>query len=230
MYSDYDALVDAFVNREIDIAWNGPLAYVKIKRRLNDACRNVAMRDIDVDFITHFITRPDSDITTVEDLMDKRFAFGSRGSIQAGVLAYHFLKDSGIDPGRDLASYTFHDEREHSSASDERDVIERVRKGEYDAGAVCKRTLEVMEERGELPEDSIRVFWSSPGYSHCCFTVHSDVDEELAMKMTQAFLSVDDSDPVGKAVLEGEGCNYFVPGMIEGWETLEIAAERESLI
>ena len=36
LYSDYDALVEAFVRREIDLAWNAPLAYVKIKRRLQD--------------------------------------------------------------------------------------------------------------------------------------------------------------------------------------------------
>jgi len=35
LYSDYDALVEAFVKREIDLAWNAPLAYVKIKRRLD---------------------------------------------------------------------------------------------------------------------------------------------------------------------------------------------------
>ena len=35
LYADYDALVEAFVKREIDLAWNAPLAYVKIKRRLD---------------------------------------------------------------------------------------------------------------------------------------------------------------------------------------------------
>jgi phosphonate transport system substrate-binding protein len=29
LYSNYDALVEAFVRREIDLAWNAPLAYVK---------------------------------------------------------------------------------------------------------------------------------------------------------------------------------------------------------
>jgi hypothetical protein len=38
LYSDYDALVEAFVKREIDLAWNAPLAYVRIKRRLEDPC------------------------------------------------------------------------------------------------------------------------------------------------------------------------------------------------
>ena len=44
LYADYDALVEAFVKREIDLAWNAPLAYVKIKRRLQDPCQVVAMR------------------------------------------------------------------------------------------------------------------------------------------------------------------------------------------
>src|SRR6476620_2239489 len=62
LYADYDALVEAFVKREIDLAWNAPLAYVKIKRRLKDPCQVVAMRDVDVDFKTHFITHDSSGI------------------------------------------------------------------------------------------------------------------------------------------------------------------------
>ena len=65
LYSDYDALVEAFVRREIDLAWNAPLAYVKIKRRLHDPCQVVAMRDIDVNLVTAFITQPHSAIRTV---------------------------------------------------------------------------------------------------------------------------------------------------------------------
>jgi len=38
LYADYDALVEAFVKRKVDLAWNAPLAYVKIKRRLQNPC------------------------------------------------------------------------------------------------------------------------------------------------------------------------------------------------
>ncbi len=38
LYSNYDALVEAFVTREVDLAWNGPLAYVKIRQRLQEPC------------------------------------------------------------------------------------------------------------------------------------------------------------------------------------------------
>jgi ABC-type phosphate/phosphonate transport system substrate-binding protein len=230
LYSSEEAVVDAFVNGEIDLAWNGPLNYVRIKRCLNVPCQVVSMRDADVDVVTHFITRPDSGIITVEDLPGKRFAFGGRGSVQAGLLAYYFLNQAGIDPRRDLARFTFYEERQPSALSDERDVVQRVRQGEYDAGAVCQRTLEVLEAEGALPQGSIRVFWTSPGYSHCCFTAQSDLDPALSERVREAFLAVDYNDPVGKAVLDAEGCKTFVPGITQGWEMLEKAAEEEGLI
>ncbi|MDH3598212.1 MAG: phosphate/phosphite/phosphonate ABC transporter substrate-binding protein [Candidatus Tectomicrobia bacterium] len=230
LYSDYDALVNAFVNREIDLAWNGPLAYVKIRRRLSDPCQVVAMRDVDVNFTTHFIASPTSNINTLEDLKGKRVALGSRRSVQAGLLAYYFLQQAGLDPEKDLAACTFYDERQSRIASDERDVIERVSKGEYDAGAVCQRTLDVMQADGTLAPDSCRTIWSSPGYSHCCFSAHSDMDPALAEQITQAFVSVTAENPAGKAVLEGEACSALVAGTLDGWDALEKAAEQEGLL
>ena len=230
LYSDYDIMVDAFVKGEIDLAWNGPLSYVKIKRQAADACRVIAMRDVDVNFTTHFITRTDSGIITVEDLKDMSFAFGRRSSVQAGLLAYSFLKDSGIDPRKDLSANSFYEDRQSDTKSDERDVVERVHSGEFDAGAVSQRTMETMAEDGALPRDDIRIFWSSPGYSHCCFTSQRDLDPSLAAEIEAAFLSVTSDDPVGKAVLDGEACDHFVPGIEVGWELIEKAAEAEGLI
>ena len=230
LYSDYDALVEAFVRREIDLAWNAPLAYVKIKRRLQDPCRVVAMRDVDVNFTTHFITQSNSVIATVQDLKGKRVALGSRGSMQAGLLPYYFLQQLGLDPTRDLAVCSFYDERQGDARSDERDVVERVGRREYDAGAVSGRTIEGLQAEGGLRPEDFRIIWSSPGYSHCCFTAHSDLNPVLAERITQAFCAIDAHDPAGKAVLEGEGCKAFVPGITTGWETLEKAAEQAGIL
>src|SRR2546427_4568833 len=106
LYSSWDALVEAFVRREVDVAWNGPLAYVKIKRRLADPCQVVAMRDIDVNLVTAFITQPQSAIRTVDDLKGTRFAFGARGSVEAGPFAHPLLKQLGIEANQDLALTT----------------------------------------------------------------------------------------------------------------------------
>ena len=230
LYSSWDALVEAFVRREVDLAWNGPLAYVKIKRRLDDPCQVVAMRDIDVNLVTDFITQPHSDIRTVEDLKGKRFAFGARGSVEAGLLANHFLKQMGIEPSQDLALATFYEERQTHNADSQRDVVDRILSGEYDAGAVSRTALERMQEAGTVAPESVRVFWTSPGYSHCCFTAHSDTDLELSRKITQAFVSMDYDDPLGKTALEAEGCKAFVPGVTEGWEVLEAVAEEAGLL
>ena len=230
LYSGYDEMVDAFVRGEIDLAWNGPLSYVKIKRLAADGVRVIAMRDVDINFTTHFITRADSEIETVEDLNNRSFAFGLRSSVESGLLAHSFLKDSGINPSKDLSANSFYDDRQSETKSDERDVVERVGSGEFDAGAVSQRALETMAEDGTLLRDSVRIFWSSPGYSHCCFTSQTDLDPKLAADIESAFLSVTADDPVGKAVLEGEACDHFVPGIGVGWELIEKVAEAEGLI
>ena len=104
--------------------------------------------------------------------------------------------------------------------------MERVRQHEYDAGAVSGRTIEALQAEGTLSQDGFRIIWSSPGYSHCCFTAHSDMDPALVERITQTFVAIDAQDPAGKAVLEGEACKAFVPGITTGWETLEKAAEQ----
>jgi hypothetical protein len=56
------------------------------------------------------------------------------------------------------------------------------------------------------------------------------MDPALARQITQAFTSIDLRDPVGKVVLDGERCKAFVPGITDGWDILEKAAEQEGLL
>ena len=150
--------------------------------------------------------------------------------MQAGLLPCYFLQQLGLNPTHDLAVCSFYDERQANTDWDERDVVERVARQEYDASAVSQRTIEVLQAEGSVAPDGVRTIWSSPGYSHCCFTAHSDMDPVLVEKITQAFVAIDARDPAGKAVLEGEACKAFVPGMTTGWETLEKAAEEASIL
>jgi ABC-type phosphate/phosphonate transport system substrate-binding protein len=229
LYSNYDALVSAFVSGEVDLAWNGPLAYVKIRRALAEPCKVVAMRDTDVGFTTQFLTQPQTAIHQLTDLRGKRVALGNRSSVQAGLLAYHYLQEAGLQPDRDLVC-TFHEERPPTKRSDEASVVELVASGAYDAGAVCGRTISVLRSQDRFPEDRVRVFWRSPGYSHCCFTAQSGMDDALAQKITAAFLAMRYEHPEHRQILDLEHCTAFVPGTPEGYDTLEKAAESEGLI
>ena len=49
------------------------------------------------------------------------------------------------------------------------------------------------------------------------------MDAGLAQHITDAFLSLHYTDPLGKEVLDAEGCQAFVPGITTGWEALESA-------
>ena len=150
--------------------------------------------------------------------------------MELGGLAYHFLKECGIDPRSDLESFSFYEDRESSTGSDAQDVLKRVKSGEYDAGAVSVPALRSLAKRGVVAENDFRVFWSSPGYSHCCFTGQSDIDAGLTKQFSDVLLSIEESDPLGKTILEAEGCAGFVPGISDGWDTLEKVALDEGLV
>jgi hypothetical protein len=45
----------------------------------------------------------------------------------------------------------------------------------------------------------------------------------LAQKITEAFIAMQYDHPLGKEVLDAEGCKAFVPGITTGWEALESA-------
>ncbi len=230
LYSGYDEMVDAFVRGEINLAWNGPLSHVKMRRAMEDGAPVLALRDVDVGFTTKFIARAGSDIDTVEDLPGKRFAFAARDSVEAGLLPVHFLKELGIHPTRSLAAADFYDQRETQHSNDQVDVALQVLNQSYDAGAVSARTLDTLADRHGIDVSGLKVFWSSPGYSHCCFTARPEVDPVEAAQVTAALVSVDDSDETGRAVLKAEACDRLLPGIEDGWELVEAAAMAEGLI
>ena len=89
------------------------------------------MRDVDINFTTHFVTPSTSGIRTVQDLKGKRVALGSRGSAQTGMLAYYFLQQMGLDPTGIWRCVLSTTSALRAAGSDEQDVVERVCRGEY---------------------------------------------------------------------------------------------------
>src|SRR2546425_2374906 len=59
LFSSYEEQTEALFARAIDIAWNGPVAYVRCATRSPD-CQVLAMRDVDVDCTTVMIARCDA--------------------------------------------------------------------------------------------------------------------------------------------------------------------------
>ena len=83
LYTTYEAQVDALLKGHIDVAWNGPLAHVRVQKLTNNSSVSLGMRDVDRDFTSHIIATKESGVTSVKDLAGKKLAVGTVDSPQA---------------------------------------------------------------------------------------------------------------------------------------------------
>src|SRR3954469_20978219 len=98
LFSNYERQVEELLAGHIDIAWNTPLAHVRVKQRIDSV--SLGMRDSDRDFHAKVVVRRDAGIGKLSDLHGKRLAVGSRDSTQARILPLYFLREEGIDLAR----------------------------------------------------------------------------------------------------------------------------------
>jgi len=227
LFSNYEAQVDALLNGFIDIAWNTNVAYVRVQHALGGKAKVLGMRDTDIDFKTKFIARADQKIEELSDLKGKRFALGSADSGQAAILPYHFLKQEGIDPERDVTLIRFNlDVGKHGdTGTSEYEVLRALKENEADAGAIGESTWIRMLEQGLVNSNEIRAFWTSPGYSHCNFTVLPDFDEEVGERFTRFLLAMDPKESNIRRMMELEGLNQWVRAEGKGLEGYDILFE-----
>src|SRR3989441_12901156 len=101
LFSSYEEQAEALFPRAIDIAWNGPVAYVRCATRWPD-CQVLAMRDVDVDCRTAMIARGDGRIGGLAALRGNRLALGDGGSRRGAILPLYYLRQAGLDVDRDL--------------------------------------------------------------------------------------------------------------------------------
>ena len=99
LFSNYERQVEALLAGHVDVAWNTPLAHVRVRRRTHGTSLSLGMRDSDRDFRAKIVVRKDAGIAGLADLAGKRLAVGSRDSTQARILPLHFLRREGVDLG-----------------------------------------------------------------------------------------------------------------------------------
>ena len=96
LYSNYDALVKALHDGQVDIAWNAPLAHGKF-HVMAGGSQALVMRDVDVNYRVKLIVRKEAAIGSLEDLKGKTMIFGSCDSADATVLPVYFLRKEGVN-------------------------------------------------------------------------------------------------------------------------------------
>jgi len=225
LFSNYEALIEAMFDRQIDIAWNTNVAYVRSQERTGGQCQALAMRNTDQDFTTRLIARSDSGIYGLTDLRGKRLALGSADSGQAAILPLFWLREAGIDPDNDLEILSFNSDvgKHGDTGTSELQVLQALHEGSVDAGMIGHVVWLNEQEKGSVNMALLNSVWTSSPYSHCNFTALPDFDQELASRWSEALLSMDYNDPKWRSLMDLEGLTSWELVGNTGYESLAAA-------
>jgi len=97
LFSNYEQQVEFLLEKKIDIAWNTPLAHVRVKHQTQGRSQSLGMRDSDRDFHCRVIAQKKLNMQSIRDLEGKRLGVGSKDSTQARILPLYFLQKEGLN-------------------------------------------------------------------------------------------------------------------------------------
>lgn len=137
---DYGAHIESVAAGAYDIAYMGPVSYVRLVEKHGEVPLLVKLEvDGDPFFQGAIFVREDSPIRELGDLAGKHFAFVGPSSTMGFIVPHHVMKQAGVGIDR-LAGYSFL--KNHDN------VALAVLIGEFDAGAVKEETFQKFAPKG----------------------------------------------------------------------------------
>jgi len=237
LFQTYEAQVAALLAAagdpvpRIDIAWNTNLAFLQACEWSRGACEALAMRDTDLGWKTVIIAPAGGAVAALADLRGCTLALGSRDSGHAAILPVHFLREHGLEEGRDYQSLRFNTDlgKHGDTGTSEVDVLRAVLDGRAGAGAVGSPFWSSVEAQRIAPAGALRAVWTSPPYSHCMFTARIGLEPELRKRFVDALLAMRFENPAHKPILEAEGLKQWIIADVSGYDSLQAACAEQGL-
>jgi ABC-type phosphate/phosphonate transport system substrate-binding protein len=220
LYSNYDSLVEALHKREIDIAWNTPLAHAQYHVMNGGRSQTLVMRDVDCNVQSVLVVRNDSEIKSTAGLAGKSLVLGSNQAADATVLPLYFLNQEGVDMGKvKIVSLDAEVDSKGNPCASPEFVLRALQEGRGDAGII---TLDLWNRVKDKPQtkDSLTQIWTSPPFSHCVFTAAKGFDKDTAQRFTQLMTEMDPHDSATADVMRLEGTRKWLPGSPDGFAAL----------
>ncbi|MBI1311674.1 PhnD/SsuA/transferrin family substrate-binding protein [bacterium] len=224
LFSNYERQVTALLAGHIDIAWNTPLAHVRVQHHTQGKSLSLGMRDADQDFHSRLIVRTDAGIQGPQDLAGKTLAVGSRDSTQARILPLHFLQQEGVDLKTvRLLSFDTDVGKHGDTGTSELDVLQALRNGDAQAGTIGDLIWVLEQSAGHIDTGLIQSVWTSPGFDHCMFDALPDLDPGKIARFTTALFGMTWENPEHRRLLELEGLKEWKPPREAGYDSLRAA-------
>ena len=182
---DYAAVVTAFTQGELQLAFFGGLTGVQARLQNPDA-QVIAQRKEDANFHSKFIVRAGLPVYSLKDLKthagELSITFGSESSTSGHLMPRHFLLEAGIDPEDDFKSVP--------NFSGSHDLTWKlVASGSFDVGALNEAVWgrAVREERVDISK--VREFYTTPEYFDYNWTVQGGLDQVYGAGFTDRLSS-----------------------------------------
>ena len=231
MFTNYERQVEAHLQGAIDVGWNSPLAWLQLERAAKLRGRTasaVVMRDTDRDLTSLVLVREGGGIASVNDLRGKIVAVGAGDSPQATLIPLSWLRDQGLEPGRDFEVRRFDVlvGKHGDHIGGERDAARALQAGEVAAACVIDGNHLLFAREGVLPPGSSKVLAQTPPYDHCNFSVLDDYAKrpELA-RFVEILLAMSYADAKVRPLMDLEGLKQWLPGRTSGYAQLERAID-----
>ena len=229
LFSNYERQVEALLQGHIDIAWNTPLAHVRVRQRTGGESHSLAMRDSDRDFRAKLIVHRNSGIKSLKDLEGKTLAVGSSDSTQARILPLYFLAAEGVDVTRiTLLPFDTDLGKHGDTGSSEIDVLRALHERRADAGTVGDLVWVTEQAAGHIDVNKIEPLWTTPGFDHCMFDAHPGLAAEKIETFKRALFAMRWENPQHRRLLELEGLHEWLPAREEGYRSLEEALKLQA--
>jgi phosphonate transport system substrate-binding protein len=184
----YNAVVEAMVSGELDLAYFGGLTYVQARQRadVHPLFTEVNPRTGTTKYRSVIIVPADSEIEKVEDLEGETFAFGSVSSTSGSLYPSIMLDQAGIDYRTELGEVIYtggHDT-----------TAQAVANGRVAAGGLEDRILYDLQEEGVIKKDAVRVVDKSAPIEGYPWVVRDALPDKTEEELTDAYLSIKDPE------------------------------------
>ncbi len=190
----YAAVVTAFRNDQVQLAWFGGLSGVQARLKV-EGSKAIAQGVEDTKFRTYIIANHSTGLKASDgfpkEIAGKTFTFGSKGSTSGRLMPQFYIEDA-LKEKVDKIFKRVGFSGNHSK------TISLVESGAYQIGAVNFKVWDKAVEDKTVDLEKVSVIWKTPAYPDYQWTIRGDVDsvwgEGFSDKVKAALLELKDTE------------------------------------
>lgn len=193
----YSAVVNAMVNRQVDIAFLGAVTYHQA--RTAGAAELLAVAELNGEsiYFAGIFVRKDSGIDSLSGLKGKSIAFGDINSTSSFNFPTAMLLESGIDPAHDLKDIYL--TGTHATS------LQALAAGKADAACAAFNSFEKAVQAGKLDPEKIKALAKSQPIPYPPLAMHVELSPSLKRRLRNAFNKVHEHKGISPNHIRGYG-------------------------